>query len=456
MPRVSAASSSRPGLAFRFLQRCLRRFFRTFYLLEVHGVENIPATGPVIIAANHVNPFDAIILGACAPRQVRFIVWNRTFNQPAFRWIMNSVGCIPINRDRPDTVAFKESLRWLSAGNILGIFPEGRYTETGHLHELKPGTMRIALAANAAVVPATLTGAYKAWPLRGANAKAFPKPWKISIKFHPAIPPRSPRAATTDSEPVAAVADRGTSITNQRTAAVELTEQLAAAISSTLEPAIRAEEKIARLLEQPAPPLRIYEWFLPIVLLLTRQWPCALIAGTYFLYLLADVYLIRQSAITRALRNFSPALALLAAYPFLLEVIGLPAGGWWIAAYVVILFYAVWMLVTYCYNHYRQFQRLVRGLLLTFYLSLLGLILIPGLPRPSLAITVAVFLLAFDFAHDRRRFYPACLITPAALLPAVVAHGYPLAWLPASAGMVAAVFAYMHLLKFRAHDGRRI
>lgn len=431
MPRVSG---------FQLLQRALRAFFRTFYLLEVSGVQNIPAAGPVIIAGNHVNPFDAIIIGACAPRSIRFIVWNRTFNQPAFRWIMNAVGCIPINRDRPDPVAFKESLRWLQTGNLLGIFPEGRYTETGHLHELKPGTMRIALAARAAVVPATLTGAYKAWPLRGAGAKAFPRPWKISLRFHPPLTIPHPPS----------------SISDQRTAAVVLTEKLAAAINSTLEPAIRAETKIDELVRQPAPPLRIYEWFLPVVLLLTRQLPCAIIAGLYFLYLLDDVYLIRQTAATRALRNFSPAIALLVAYPFLLEVIGLPVGGLWIAGYAVVLFYAIWMLVTYCYNHYRQFQRLVRGLLLTFYLSLLGLMLIPGLPRPSPAITVAMFLLAFDYAHDRQRFYPALLIALAALLPAMVTRGYAWSWLPASPLMVGVVFLYMHLFKFRAHDGRRV
>lgn len=425
---------------FLLLQRCLRGFFRIFYLLDVSGTEHIPASGPVVIAGNHVNPFDAIIIGACAPRPIRFIVWNRTFNKPALRWIMNAIGCIPINRDRPDTVAFKESLRWLAAGHILGIFPEGRYTETGHLHELKPGTMRIALAANATVVPATLTGAYKAWPLRGVNAKAFPRPWKISLRFHPPL--------TIPHQP--------SSISDQRTAAVELTDKLAAAINSTLEPAMRAEQKIDRLLEQPAPPLRLYEWFLPVVLTLTRQRACAWIGGIYFLYLLGDVYLIHQTATTRALRNFSPALTLLAAYPFLLAVIGPPIGGLWIAGNLVVLGYALWMLVTYCFNHYRQFQRLVRGLLVTLYLGLLGLLLVPDLPRPSLVLTVALFLLTFDYAHHRRRFYPALLLLLAALGPALVIRGDAWGWLPASPLVVATVFLYMHLFKFRAHDGRRI
>lgn len=133
----------------RLLRRALWRFFRTFYLLDVTGLEHVPARGPVVIAANHVNPFDAIILGASLSRRIRFIVWNRTFAQPVIGTLLRLTGCIPVNRDRPDTTAFKEALRWLADGNILGIFPEGKYTENGHLSELKPGTTRGRCAGRA-------------------------------------------------------------------------------------------------------------------------------------------------------------------------------------------------------------------------------------------------------------------------------------------------------------------
>jgi 1-acyl-sn-glycerol-3-phosphate acyltransferase len=398
-PNVQPAP--RPSLGFRLLQRFLRAFFRAFYLLEVKGLENIP-NGPVVLAANHVNPFDAIILGAVAPRRVRFVVWNRTFDKPAFRWIMTAVGCIPINRDRPDTTAFKESLRWLATGNILGIFPEGRYTETGHLHELKPGTMRIAMAAGAAVVPATITGAYRAWPLRGANAKAFPRPWKIQLKFHPPIFPGDDRAA-----------------------AEALTRQLADAINSTLEPAVRAEAKVDRLIAQPASHLRLYEWFLCVVLVALRQ---PILAGLYFAYLLVDIYAIRQSALPRFLRNFSPALVLVVAYPLMLPL------EWWHAA---VFAYVLWTMIQLCYKKYLPFQRYVRGLLLATYAGLF-------LPHPGLTVMLAVYTLAFQ------RWWLAALAIGSWAL------GYSPTWLALNALIVAVIFVYMHLFKFRAHDGRRI
>ncbi len=408
-------TEARPSLGFRLLQKFLRGFFRVFYLLEVKGLENIP-DGPVVLAANHVNPFDAIILGAVAPRRVRFVVWNRTFNQPAFRWIMMAVGCIPINRDRPDTTAFKESLRWLATGNILGIFPEGRYTETGHLHELKPGTVRIAMAAGAAVVPATLTGAYRAWPLRGANAKAFPRPWKIRLTIHPPIHPGEHRAA-----------------------AEQLTRQLADAINSTLEPAVRAEERLDRLVAQPAPHIRIYEWFLGVVLLALRQ---PTLAGLYFAYLLADIYFVRQSVPTRFLRNFSPVLALGAAYPALWQLHGPPPAGWWLPAYLAVAGYALWTMLRLCFTEYLQFQRFVRGFLLTLYAALL--LLMAGMPRPGLIVMVAMYALAFQ------RWWLAGLAAGA------LATGYSPGWLALNALTVAVIFAYMRLFKIRAHDGRRI
>jgi 1-acyl-sn-glycerol-3-phosphate acyltransferase len=427
-------ATPRPSLGYRLLQRFLLGFFRTFYLLEVRGLEHIPVEGPVVIAGNHVNPFDALIMAACVPRRMRFVVWNRTFDKPVIGWLLRATGCIPINRDKPDLTAFKESLRWLETGNVLGIFPEGRYTETGHLDELKPGTARIAMAAKAFVVPATLTGAYHAWPLRGAGAKVFPRPWKIALKFHQ-------RIRTTDTK---------------RADAQELTHRIADAINSTLEPAVRAEEKVKRLVERPASHVRIYEWALCFVLLATSDVWASIVAGVYFAYLLSDIYLVCESPASRALRNFSPALALAAAYPSLLKVVGPPPRGMWIASYVGTSAWALWMMISYCFRKYLQFQRLVRGLLLCVYACLLQLIFMRALPRASLVVTVSLFALFFDWAHNRMRFGPAAMIVGVPLVVAIVFESYPAWAVVVNALTVGVVFAYMHILKFRAHDGRRI
>jgi 1-acyl-sn-glycerol-3-phosphate acyltransferase len=495
MPALMSELTTRPGLAYRLLQKFLLGFFRTFYLFEAKGLESIPASGPVIIAANHVNPLDAVAIAACVPRRMRFVVWNRTFSKPVIGGLLRATGCIPINRERPDLAAFRECLRWLEQGNVLGIFPEGRYTETGRLQELKPGTGRIALAAAATVVPATLTGAYRAWPLQGPGSKLFPRPWKISLKFH------TPIEATTG--PQAAISD-------QKAHAQTLIQKIAAAINATLEPAMRAEEKIGRLAEQPASHVRIYEWFLCIVLLATWQPWAAVVAAAYFLYLLADIYLIRQSPLRRAARNFSPLIALVAAYPSLTEELGpLPiarvwtadelfrrvpklavwtAVDWWFFCYLFVIPYLLWALIGYCFRKYLQFQRLVRGLLLTLYACLLEMMVFPPMRHqypmtidpsqhglyvrfvqwinpleqsllllmPSLFVSLSAFMLAFDFAHDRKRFLALWFVIINTWVSAVVLRGYPLGCITVNFATVAAVFVYMNLFKFRAHDGRRI
>jgi len=439
--------SARPGLGYRLLQRFLLTFFRAFYLFEARGLENVPASGAVIVAANHINVFDALMIAAVVPRRMRFVAWNRTFTMPVIGWFMRASGCIPIDREKPDMAAFKQSLRWLADGNVLGIFPEGKYTTDGHLMPVKQGTARIALAAGATVVPATITGNYRAWPSSGPAKKMFPRPWKVSLKFHPPF-----HVAPADV----------------REAARELTEKIVGAINSILEPAVRAEEKVDRLVAQPASHIRIYEWFLCVVLLATRQLWAAVVAGVYFVHQLADIYLIQQSLATRIARNFSPLVALALAYPALTRALGLPAVAgvaldWWSVSAVLAYGYVVWVHINYCFAKYLQFQRLVRGSLLTLYGALLALLFLPvmrqPLPlviQPGVVAPLVLFVLVFDFAHERNRFWAALPVALNAWVAAIVARRYPV-WFAALSGVtVALVFAYMNLFKFRAHDGRRI
>jgi 1-acyl-sn-glycerol-3-phosphate acyltransferase len=442
-------------MVYRIMQRLLRRFFRVFYLLEIKGLEHIPADGPVVIAANHVNPLDAIIIGACMPRRIRFVVWNKTFDLPVIGFLLRLTGCIPVNREKTDTASFRESLRWLEGGNILGIFPEGKYTLDGHLDDLKPGTMRIGLAAKATVVPATLTGAYRAWPLRGPHAKLVPHPWKITIKFHPPIQPSA--------------ADG--SVAGQRAAAVGLTEQLKAAINSSLEPAIRAEEKVERLVEQPAAHIRIYEWFFCVVMVVAAwmgrtDWWALGLAAVYLLYLVVDACLISQGWLTRALRNFSPVVALVLALPVWQRIFGpMPELGSAgadrirLGAMLVVVVYLVWSMVTYHFFRYLHFQRYVRGLLVALYLTILVLLLLePWRSSWLTAVMVALSMygLVYDLGHWRTRFWVAVLPVSAACTAMAWMRAYPLWLLAGNAVTVALVFLYISIFKFRAHDGRRL
>lgn len=447
-----SASATRPGPGYRILQTVLLRFFRAFYLFEVKGLEHLPASGPLIVAANHINVFDALMIAACVPRRTRFVAWNRTFTLPVIGWFMRACGCIPVDREKPDTAAFKESLRWLAGGNVLGIFPEGKYTTDGHLMPVKQGAARIALAAGATVVPATITGAYRSWPSSGPAKKMLPRPWKVSLKFHP---PLHTASASADA----------------RAAARELTEKIAEAINRTLEPALHAEAKVDRLVEQPAPHIRIYEWFFCVVALAAWwrthwDWRALAIAAAYVAYVIADVYVIRQSRLTRALRNFSPVAALVAAFPILRDAFGPMPEIEWRGGEIVRLIcatvaasYMAWTMCAYHFLKYLQFQRFVRGYLVALYLTLLVLLFAPALQRmwlTALAVALSAYTLAYDFGHDRRRFRAACLPVIASCAALILLRGYPLFGVALNLAAVGLVFGYINVFKFRAHDGRRI
>jgi 1-acyl-sn-glycerol-3-phosphate acyltransferase len=491
---------TRASVGYRLFQKFLLSVFRTFYLFEVKGLENVPRSGGVIVAANHINVFDALMIAACVPRRMRFVAWNRTFTLPVIGWFMRVSGCIPIDREKPDMAAFKESLRWLAGDNVLGIFPEGKYTLDGRLCELKPGTARIALSAHATVVPATITGAYRSWPSSGPAKKLFPRPWKVSLKFHPPIAPAEGASPASS---------------DQKTAARELIERIGTAINSTLEPALRAEKKVDRLVEQPASHIRIYEWFLCVVLVVAWvraqwDWRAAIVAGLYFAYLLVDVYLVRQSVLTRVARNFSPLIVLIAAYPSLARLIGtMPRQeaadaaatfdrlltflaratvDWWFFCYLFVIPYILWAMIEYCFRRYVQFQRYMRGFLVTLYLTLLEIMFVPAMNHeyplaidpaqrglyvrllewlnpmagtkllmlPGLFVALSAFTLAFDFAHNRTRLWGMWFIVLNAWISAVALRGYPLGCVAINFATVAVVFGYMNLFKFRAHDGRRV
>jgi hypothetical protein len=240
------------------------------------------------------------------------------------------------------------------------------------------------------------------------------------------------------------------------------------------------------------------------------EWRALAVAVFYFGYLLADIHLVRQSRRTRFARNFAPVVMLAAAFPSLWRVVGpleqagsadvarafnrmprplawLLVDGWFLC-YLLMLPYALWAMVTYCFDKYLQFQRFVRGFLVTLYLGLLQLMIFPSLRvefplavdpsqrglyvrffgwtdpvreakllwLPGLIVSLSAFTLSFDFAHNRARFRVMWFFVVNAWISAVVLRGYPLSSVLLNFATVALVYLYMHVFKFHAHDGRRI
>ena len=183
--RAPAAARRRSAEPFPPLYRAIRGgcgpLLRGLFDLRVDGVEHLPASGPFILAANHHNYLDGVVLGVAVPRPLAFLVMPRVYRatplHPAFH---RRIGSIPINLERPDPGAIKRVLRVLDAGRVVGIFPEGPFSQKGRLVSGQPGVAMIALRAGVPVVPAAIEGTYEAlW----ARRFYLPRRHPLSVRF---------------------------------------------------------------------------------------------------------------------------------------------------------------------------------------------------------------------------------------------------------------------------------
>jgi 1-acyl-sn-glycerol-3-phosphate acyltransferase len=131
--------------------------FGTIWRMRVHGRENVPRTGPVIVASNHVSYFDPPVLGTASPRRIQYMAKEELFSIPILGPAIRAVGAYPVDRQGSVTAAIKRSVEVLRQGGVIGIFPEGGRNLTGST-QARAGVALLASLGNAPVVPARLTG----------------------------------------------------------------------------------------------------------------------------------------------------------------------------------------------------------------------------------------------------------------------------------------------------------
>lgn len=211
MPR-STLNPTRAGadavsLPRRTLYRILRSWLRPpvtrFFPLTVVGAEHLPLRGPYIIAANHHNYLDGVVLGLAVPEPIAFMVMPRVYRAtPLHRPFHDRIGSIPINLERPDVGGLRRALSALERGAIIGIFPEGPFSVRGRLEHGLPGVGLLALRARIPVVPAAIQGTYEA--LHGRRFY-LPRRHPVRVRFGP---PRRFHADVDRGRPARAAATR--------------------------------------------------------------------------------------------------------------------------------------------------------------------------------------------------------------------------------------------------------
>ncbi|WP_030542057.1 1-acyl-sn-glycerol-3-phosphate acyltransferase [Streptomyces albus] len=168
------------------LKALLGLLVRVLFRPRVEGVENVPATGPVILAGNHVTFIDSLFLALVMKRQVFFIgkdeyVTGKGIKGRLMAWFFGTSGMIPVDRDggHGGVAALMTGRRLLEEGKAFGIYPEGTRSPDGRLYRGRTGVSRLTLMTGAPVVPFAMIGTDKVQP----GGKGMPRIAPVTVRF---------------------------------------------------------------------------------------------------------------------------------------------------------------------------------------------------------------------------------------------------------------------------------
>jgi 1-acyl-sn-glycerol-3-phosphate acyltransferase len=154
-------------MIYRLTWFFLRAVFALLFRNRVTGAENVPKTGPVILAGNHVSTLDPPLVATGVWRSTNCMAKEELFKNPLFAAYIRQLGAFPVKRGTPDRSALKVAYEILERGEPLLIFPEGTRSETGELKEPELGIGMIAYRSGAPVVPAYVWGTDQVMPKGG-------------------------------------------------------------------------------------------------------------------------------------------------------------------------------------------------------------------------------------------------------------------------------------------------
>lgn len=150
-------------LFYKSITKIFELTIKTFFKVEIRGIENIPKEGSYILACNHKSNWDGIILaGLLRERKINGVAKKELFKNPIMKYILTKLFVMPIDRDKPELSTIKKILKLLKNKEIVAIFPEGtRHKDLNSFAEVKPGVGMFALKGKTSVLPVSLISNYK-------------------------------------------------------------------------------------------------------------------------------------------------------------------------------------------------------------------------------------------------------------------------------------------------------
>ncbi|WP_406029272.1 1-acyl-sn-glycerol-3-phosphate acyltransferase [Nocardioides sp. NBC_00850] len=171
---------------YRVLHAVVPPLLRAVWRPTVTGAENVPRTGGVLLASNHLSFADSIVIPSVTPRPVHFLAKSDYFTGTGLKgaaqraWF-EGMGMLPVDRDDPQAAlgSLEVALEVLNKGEAFGIYPEGTRSRDGRLYRGRTGVAHLALTAGVPVVPVGLRGTAELQPV----GSSLPRLAKVTVEF---------------------------------------------------------------------------------------------------------------------------------------------------------------------------------------------------------------------------------------------------------------------------------
>lgn len=148
--------------------------------LRVYGAERVPATGGLVVAANHFSWIDPPALGAACPRTLYYMAKVEAHRVPGLGQLMRAFGAFSVRRGESDREAVRTMREIVRDGHALGLFVEGTRQKSGVPGRAQPGAAMVAINESVPVIPAAIHGSQE-WRL--GSFKPVSVAWGMPLEF---------------------------------------------------------------------------------------------------------------------------------------------------------------------------------------------------------------------------------------------------------------------------------
>ncbi|CAB4540155.1 PlsC 1-acyl-sn-glycerol-3-phosphate acyltransferase [actinobacterium SCGC AAA044-D11] len=173
-------------MVYQALKSFLIPILTLLFRPKVTGLRNVPQSGPVIIASNHLSFSDSIFMPLVVPRKVTFLAKSEYFTSPGIKGFVKkmtfiALGQVPVDRSggRRSEAALLTGLDLLASGACIGIYPEGTRSPDGKLYKGRTGIARMAIESGAAIVPVAMFNTAEIQP----TGQVVPKVQRVEMIF---------------------------------------------------------------------------------------------------------------------------------------------------------------------------------------------------------------------------------------------------------------------------------